>query len=124
MSDDVEMNYDIPFPRYEWRVILEMKPVMITVEADTAEEAMEIADASYQLKTLPLDDLPELVMHYAAGLVQKICGGRFSKIVNFQLAKENKHMQSYADSRNVTPMDTFNINGSVKKNNTSDFKVI
>jgi len=60
MGDDVKINYDIPFPRYEWRVILEMKPVMITVEADTAEEAMETANNSYQLKTLPLDDLPEL----------------------------------------------------------------
>ena len=51
---------DIPFSRYEWRVVLEMEPVTITVEADTAEEAMKIADASYQLKTLPLDTLPKL----------------------------------------------------------------
>ena len=60
MSDDSEKDYDIPFPRYKWSVYLEIKPIVITVEADTAEEAMEIANDSYQLKTLPLDDLPEL----------------------------------------------------------------
>ena len=49
---------------------------------------------------------------------------KMKEILKFHEAKENKHMQSYADSRNVTPMDTFNINGSAKKNNTSDFKVI
>ena len=42
-------------------------------------------------------DLPELVMHYAAGLVQKICGGRFSKIVNFQLESEKKHIKFNPD---------------------------
>jgi len=60
MGDDNEKNYDIPFPRYKWVVYLEMKPIAICVEADTAEEAMETANNSYQLKTLPLDDLPEL----------------------------------------------------------------
>ena len=51
---------EVPFSRYEWRVVLEMEPITITIEADTAEEAMKIADASYQLKTLPLDALPKL----------------------------------------------------------------
>ena len=49
---------------------------------------------------------------------------KMKEILKFHESKENKHMQSYADSRNVTPMETFNINGSAKKNNTSDFKVI
>lgn len=60
MFDDEKQKYDIPFPRYKWVVYLEMKPIAINIEADTAEEAMETANNSYQLKTLPLDDLPEL----------------------------------------------------------------
>ncbi len=57
--DDTKYD-DIPFPRYQWRVTLETDPITISVEADTAEEAMEIAENSYQLKTLPLDNLPSM----------------------------------------------------------------
>ncbi len=61
MGDDVEQEYDdILFPRYKWSVTLETNPITISIEADTAEEAMEIAENSYQLKTLPLDSLPEM----------------------------------------------------------------
>ncbi|MDC1194576.1 phenylalanine--tRNA ligase subunit beta, partial [Pseudomonadota bacterium] len=42
-------------------------------------------------------DLPELVMHYAATLVQKICGGTFSKIVSFQLERKKKHIKFNPD---------------------------
>ena len=29
-------------------------------------------------------------MHYAAAMVKKICGGKFSKIVNFKLEQKNR----------------------------------
>ena len=51
---------DIPYPRYKLAVVMEMEPVIVHIEADTAEEAMEIAQDVHQLKGMPLDDLPEL----------------------------------------------------------------
>jgi hypothetical protein len=71
MGDETETTYDdIPCSRYKWIVYLEMKSVSVSIEADTAEEAMEIAQDNYQLKELatitatggimPLDNLPEL----------------------------------------------------------------
>ncbi len=33
---------------------------------------------------------PESVMHYAAEMINKICGGKLSKIVNFKLEQKNK----------------------------------
>jgi len=62
MGDDVvEQNYDdVPFSRYKWVVYLEMKPIVVNIEADTAEEAMDIANGLHQLKDMPLDNLPEL----------------------------------------------------------------
>ena len=51
---------DIIYPKYKWRVTLETDPVTISIEANTAEEAMTIAENNYELKTLPLDSLPEM----------------------------------------------------------------
>ena len=48
------------------------------------------SDARYRFERGLDYDLPELVMHYAAGLVQKICGGKVSKIVSLQNKNENK----------------------------------
>ena len=63
MGDYDDTKYDdIPFPRYKWVVYLEMKPIAINIEADTAEEAMEIAN-DYDLmgrKGVSLDDIPDL----------------------------------------------------------------
>ena len=58
-------------------------------------------------------DLPELVMHYAAALVQKICGGTFSKIVNFQLERKNKHIK-------FNPNITYKLTGVNVDNKVSE----
>ena len=47
-------------PRYKWRVTLEIEPVVVVIEANNAEEAMLKAEHKYQLKDMPLDDLPTL----------------------------------------------------------------
>jgi len=47
-------------PRYKWRVQLEIEPLIFVIEANTAEEAMLKAEHKYQLKDMPLDDLPTL----------------------------------------------------------------
>jgi len=47
-------------PRYKWRVQLEIEPLIFVIEANTAEAAMLKAEHKYQLKDMPLDDLPAL----------------------------------------------------------------
>jgi hypothetical protein len=47
-------------PRYKWLVQLEIEPLMVVIEANTAEAAMLRAEHKYQLKNMPLDDLPAL----------------------------------------------------------------
>ena len=47
-------------PRYKWRVQLEIEPLIFVIEANTAEAAMLRAEHKYQLKDMPLDDLPAL----------------------------------------------------------------
>jgi len=47
-------------PRYKWRVQLEIEPLIFVIEANTAESAMLRAEHQYQLKDMPLDDLPKL----------------------------------------------------------------
>jgi hypothetical protein len=47
-------------PRYKWRVQLEIEPLIVVIEANTAEAAMLKAEHKYQLKDMPLDDLPAL----------------------------------------------------------------
>ena len=62
-SDDYKMEENMDewmMPRYKWRVQLEIEPVIIVVEANNAEEAMLKAEHKYQLKDMPLDDLPKL----------------------------------------------------------------
>ena len=47
---------------------------------------------------------------------------KMREILKFHESKENKHMQSYVESRNITPMDTFKM--SNKSNKTTDFKIV
>ena len=48
------------------------------------------SDARYRFERGLDYNSPELVMHYAAEMVNKICGGKFSKIVNYKLEQKNK----------------------------------
>ncbi len=56
--------------------------------ANTGRKLNLYSDARYRFERGLDYDSPELAMHYAADMVKKICGGKFSKIVNFKL--ENK----------------------------------
>ena len=47
-------------PKYTWTVTLEMQPVKVYIEADDAEEAMELAKQKGQIKEMPMDSVPEL----------------------------------------------------------------
>ena len=48
-------------PKYEWLITMEIAEMPRLVLADTAEEAMKIAEDVHQLKDMDLDRLPRLV---------------------------------------------------------------
>ena len=48
-------------PKYEWLITMEIAEMPRLVLADTAEEAMKIAEDIHQLKDMDLDRLPRLV---------------------------------------------------------------
>ena len=48
------------FPKYKWLVRMEVRPLYFTVEADDAEEAMKLAEETFTLKKMNIDDVPEL----------------------------------------------------------------
>ena len=58
--DPEEEQYEPPV-KYIWRVVLEIPEVVKSIEANTAEEAMEIAEDVFQLKNFDLDQLPNLI---------------------------------------------------------------
>ena len=47
-------------PKYTWTVTLEMQPVKVYIEADNAEEAMQLAKEKGQIKDMPIDSVPEI----------------------------------------------------------------
>ena len=58
--------------------------------AKTGRKLNIISEARYRFERGLDYDSPELVMHYAASLIQKICGGSLSKIVSLQQERNNK----------------------------------
>ena len=50
-----------PIVKYQWRVVLEIPQHVQTVEANTAEEAMKIAENNFQLKEFGIDRLPPMI---------------------------------------------------------------
>jgi len=58
--------------------------------ANTGRKLNINSDARYRFERGLDYDLPDLVMHYAASMVNRICGGFYSKIVKFELIKETK----------------------------------
>ena len=50
-----------PIVKYQWRVVLEIPQHIQTVEANTAEEAMKIAEDNFQLKEFGIDRLPPMI---------------------------------------------------------------
>ena len=58
--------------------------------ANTGRKLNLHSDARYRFERGVDYNSPESVMHYAAEMVNKICGGKFSKIVSFKLEQKNK----------------------------------
>ncbi len=58
--------------------------------ANTGRKLNLHSDARYRFERGLDYDSPEFVMHYAAEMVKKICGGKVSKIVDFKLELHNK----------------------------------
>ena len=58
--------------------------------ANTGRKLNINSDARYRFERGLDYDSPDLVMHYAASLVHKICGGTCSKVVKFELEKDKK----------------------------------
>jgi len=48
-------------PKYEWFVTMEIAEIPKIIQANTAEEAMKIAEDIHQLKDMDLDRLPRLI---------------------------------------------------------------
>ncbi len=58
--------------------------------ANTGRKLNLHSDARYRFERGLDYNSPELVMHYAAKMINKICGGKISKIVNFRIEQKNK----------------------------------
>lgn len=72
--------------------------------ANTGRRLNLNSDARYRFERGLDYDSPDLVMHYAASLVKKICGGTCSKIVKLELGKQKKII-------NFTPTSTYKLTG-------------
>ena len=59
--DEIINSTAVSIAKYKWRVVLEIPQHVQTVEADTAEEAMRIAETNFQLKEFGIDRLPPMV---------------------------------------------------------------
>ncbi len=58
--------------------------------ANTGRKLNLNSDARYRFERGLDYNSPEIVMHYAAAMINKVCGGTFSNIVNFKLEQKNK----------------------------------
>jgi phenylalanyl-tRNA synthetase beta chain len=84
--------------------------------ANTGRKLNLNSDARYRFERGLDYDSPELVMHYAASMVNKICGGSCSKIVKFDLGKDLK-------SFNFDPNITYKLSG-VEIDHQSSYSIL
>ena len=84
--------------------------------ANTGRKLNLNSDARYRFERGLDYNSPELVMHYAASMVNKICGGSCSKIVKFDLGKGLK-------SFNFDPNITYKLSG-VEIDHQSSYSIL
>ena len=77
--------------------------------ANTGRKLNINSDARYRFERGLDYDSPDLVMHYAASMVNRICGGTYSKIVKFESIKETKSIM-------FNPDNTYKLTGVEIKN--------